>query len=212
MQKQRIVVDWGAGNIIYYNSATQQNSWIPSSLKDTDEGLAQVPKLFLQEEDSLQMKTAHCKNIDPAAAAKSLQSCPTLCNPIDVSPPGSPTPGILQARTLEWVAISFSNAWTWKVKVKLLSRVWLLATPWTAACQDPPSMGFSRQEYWSGVPLPSPNIDPRLVEIRTLKMLETSLGCQSIWELSTSWWGPAPWTLESSCLPRPGWVTQSWGH
>ena len=156
MQKQRIVVDWGAGNIIDYNSVTQQNSWIPSSLKDTDEGLAQVPKLFLQEEDSLQMKTAHCKNIDPAAAAKSLQSCPTLCNPIDVSPPGSPTPGILQARTLEWVAISFSNAWKWKVKVKLLSRVWLLATPWTAACQDPPSMGFSRQEYWSGVPLPSP--------------------------------------------------------
>ena len=71
-------------------------------------------------------------------------------------PPGSPVPGILQARTLEWVAISFSNAWKWKVKVKLLSRVWLLATPWTAAYQAPPSVGFSRQEYWSGVPLPSP--------------------------------------------------------
>ena len=87
-----------------------------------------------------------------AAAAKSLQSCPTLCDPIDGSPSGSPVPGILQARTLEWVAISFSNAWKWKVKVKSLSPVWLLATPWTAAYQAPPSMGFSRQEYWSGVP------------------------------------------------------------
>ena len=91
-----------------------------------------------------------------AAAAKSLQSCPTLCDPIDGSPPRSSVPGILQARTLEWVAISFSNAWKWKVKVKSLSRVQLLATSWTAAYQAPPSMGFSRQEYWSGVPLPSP--------------------------------------------------------
>jgi len=91
-----------------------------------------------------------------AAAAKSLQSCPTLWDPIHGSPPGSPVPGIFQARTLEWVAISFSNAWKWKGKGKLLSRVWLLATPWTAAYQAPPSMGFSRQEYWSGVPLPSP--------------------------------------------------------
>ena len=88
--------------------------------------------------------------------AKSLQSCLTLCNPIDGSPPGSPIPGILQARILEWAAISFSNAWKWKVKVKLLSRVRLLVTPWTAAYQAPPSMGFSKQEYWSGVPLPSP--------------------------------------------------------
>ena len=83
-------------------------------------------------------------------SAKSLQSCPTLCDPIDGSPPGSPVPGILQARTLEWVAISFSNAWMWKVKVKSLSRVRLLAAPWTAAYQAPPSVGFSRQEYWSG--------------------------------------------------------------
>ena len=90
-----------------------------------------------------------------AAAAKSLQSCLTLYDPIDSSPPGSPFPGILQARTLEWVAISFSNAWKWKVKVKSLSRFQLFATPWTAAYQAPPSMGFSRQEYWSGVPLPS---------------------------------------------------------
>ena len=93
-----------------------------------------------------------------AAAAKSLQSCLTLCDPIDSSPPGSPVPGILQARTLEWVAISFSNAWKWKVKVNSLSRVWLLATPWTAAYQAPLSMGFSRQECWSRVPLPSPSI------------------------------------------------------
>ena len=93
-----------------------------------------------------------------AAAAKSLQLCPTLWDPIDSSPPGSPIPGILQARILEWVAISFSNSWTWKVKVKSLSRVLLLAIPWTAAYQAPPSMGFSRQEYWSGVPLPSPPI------------------------------------------------------
>ena len=90
------------------------------------------------------------------AAAKSLQSCPTLCDPIDGSTLGSAIPGILQARTLEWVAISFSNAWKWKVKVKSLSRVWLFAITWTAAYQAPPSMGFSRQEYWSGVPLPSP--------------------------------------------------------
>ena len=91
-----------------------------------------------------------------AAAAKSLQSCPTLCDPIDGSPLGSPVPGILQARTLEWVAISFSNARKWKVKVKSLSCVQLLATPWTAAHQAPPSMGLSRQEYWSGVPSPPP--------------------------------------------------------
>ena len=73
------------------------------------------------------------------AAAKSLQLCPTLCDPMDGSPPDSPVPGILQARTLEWVAISFSNAWKWKVKVKSLSRARLLVTPWTAAYQAPPS-------------------------------------------------------------------------
>ena len=92
------------------------------------------------------------------AAAKSLQSCPTLCDSIDRSPPGSPIPGILQARTLEWVAISLSNAWKWTVKVKSISPVRLLATPWTAAYQALPSMVFSRQEYWSGVPLPSPKL------------------------------------------------------
>ena len=88
------------------------------------------------------------------ATAKSLQSCPTLGDPIDGSPPGSPVPGTLQARSLEWVAISFFNAWKWKVKVKSLSRLRLLATPRTAAYQAPLSIGFSRQEYWSGVPLP----------------------------------------------------------
>ena len=102
------------------------------------------------------------------AAAKSLQSCPTVCNPIDGSPPGSPFPGILQARTLEWVAISFSNAWKWKVKVKLLRYVRLFTTPWTAAHQAPPSMGFSRQEYWSRVPLPSPSFLHTYHQIRKI--------------------------------------------
>ena len=96
--------------------------------------------------------------ISAAAAANLLQSCPTLCDPIDGSPPGSPVPGTLQARTLEWVAISFSNACKWKVKVKSLSHVLLFMTPRTTADQAPPSMGFSRQKYWSGVLLPSPII------------------------------------------------------
>jgi len=107
------------------------------------------------------------------AAAKSLQSCPTLCDPIDGSPPGSPVPGILQARILEWVAISFSNAWKWKVKVKLLSHVRLLATPWTAAYQAPLSMGFSRQEYWSGVPLPKHT----LLQVEKLELEKEQPGC-----------------------------------
>ena len=118
-----------------------------------------------------------------AAAAKSLQSCPTLCDPIDDSPPGSPVPGILQARTLEWVAISFSNAWKRKVKVKSLSRVWLLETPWTAAYQAPPSLGFSRQESWSGVPLPSPAVSMRPWQnaTSTCSQLQWKL-VQSIWK------------------------------
>ena len=87
-----------------------------------------------------------------SAADKSLQSCPNLCDPIDGSPTGSPVFWILQARILEWVAISFSNTWKWKVKVKSLRLLRLLATPWTEAYQAPRSMGFSRQEYWSGVP------------------------------------------------------------
>ena len=115
-----------------------------------------------------------------AAAAKSLQSCPTLCNPTDGSPPGSPVPGILQERTLEWVAISFSNAWKWKLKVKSLSRVQLLATPWTAAYQAPPSMGVSRQEYWSGIPLPSPNMPSRLGIIWRAFINSKTYECRSI--------------------------------
>ena len=127
-------------------------------------------------------------SISAAAAAKSLQSCLTLCDPIDGSPPGSPVPGILQARTLEWVAISSSKVRKWKVKVKSLSRVRLFGTPWTAAYQAPPSMGFSRQEYCSGVPLPSPGSisrEPkiespnsfRLRTIRGTEEKEASLNC-----------------------------------
>ena len=96
-----------------------------------------------------------------AAAAKSLQSCLTLCDSHRRQPTRLPIPGILQSRTLEWVAISFSSVWKWKVKVKSLSCVWLLATPWTTAYQAPSSMGFSRQEYWSGGPLPSPILGHR---------------------------------------------------
>ena len=114
----------------------------------------QIWKLVKSLTDPRTLKSHH------ATAAKSLQSCPTLCDPIDGSPPGSSIPGILQARTLEWIAISFSNASKWKVKVKSLSRVRLLVTPWTAAYQAPPSMGSSRQEYWSGVPLPFPKVTP----------------------------------------------------
>ena len=116
-------------------------------------------KFLKWTEDICQKLSVNIKLYDgliAAAAAALLQSCPTLCDPINGSPTGSPILGILQARTLEWVAMSFSNAWKWKVKVKSLGHVQLLATPWTAAYQAPPSMGFSRQEYWSGVPLPSP--------------------------------------------------------
>ena len=123
----------------------------------SDLAAAAAGTYLLFKSNSLRCSFIFCRlsSIYAAAAAKSLQSCPTLCNPIDGSPPGFPVPGILQARTLEWVAIFFSNAWKWKVKGKSLSGVRLLATPWTAAYQAPLSMGFSRQEYWSGVPLPS---------------------------------------------------------
>ena len=139
-----------------------------------------------------------------AAVVKSLQSCPTLCDPIDGSPPGSPIPGILQARTLEWVAISFSNAWKWKVKGKLLSRVWLLATPWTAAHQAPPSMGSSRQEYWSGLPLPSPTIQVRESQIKSYKnIISHPLDWQKISKLDNAlfWW----WYWKANILIHSWW-------
>ena len=146
------------GNLISDSSAfskTSLNIWkftVHLSLKP---GLENFEHYFTSMWDECNCVVVWVYNT-AAAAAKSLQSCPTLCNPIDGTPPGSPIPGILQARTLEWVAVSFSNAWNWKVKVKLPSQVWLLATPWTVAYQASPSMGFSRQEYWSGVPLPFP--------------------------------------------------------
>ena len=118
-----------------------------------------------------------------AATAKLLQLCPTLCDPINNSPPVSPIPGILQAKVQEWVAISSSNAWKWKEKVKSHSRVRLIAPPKTAAYQSPPSMGFSRQEYWSGVPLPSPLGHHRTIQIQHLQhyWLGQRLGLLSYW-------------------------------
>ena len=130
-----------------------------------------------------------------AAAAKSLQWCPTLCDPIDGSPPGSLIPGILQARTLEWVASSFSKAWKWKVKMKSLSRVRLLATPWTAAYQAPLPMRFSRQECWSGLPLPSPWAATYVLKQASSAWKQKCIGNvleEGSWELLVfsrgSWW------------------------
>ena len=108
-----------------------------------------------------------------------LQLCPTLCDPIDSSPPDTAVPGILRARTLEWVTFSFSSAWKWKGKVKSLSHVRLFATPWTAAYQAPPSMGFSRQEYWSGLPLPS--LVYVLILINMSDYILTPVG-EQVWE------------------------------
>ena len=105
------------------------------------------PYLLLSRQILYPWATREAHTEYAAAAAKLLQSCLTLCDPIDGNPPGSAIPGILQARTLEWVAISFSNAWKWKVKVKSPSRVWPSVTTWTAAFQAPPSMGLSRQDY-----------------------------------------------------------------
>ena len=121
---------------------------------------------------------------------------PTLCDPIDGSPPGSPVPGFLQARILEWVAISFSNAWKWKVKGKSLSCVWLFTTPWSAAYQAPPPMGFSRQEYWSGVPCLLPGKDEKLAKetekgkrARSKEIQDWALSSNLVWERipSGSW-------------------------
>ena len=144
---------WWILNITFASLWNEHNCAIVCIFFGIDPSLGLEWKLTFSSSVSTAKQTA-------AAAAKSLQLCPTLCNPRDGGPPGSPVPGILQARTLEWVAISFSNAWKWKVKVKSLSRVRILVTPWTAAHQAPPSMGFSRQEDWSGVPLQySVNID-----------------------------------------------------
>ena len=156
-------------NIKSFNSTTKDNfkEWEKDLSKHHSKDDIQMankcrkwcPTLLLIREKEIKTtvgSTEHLLCYAMLCYAKSLQSCPTLCDPIDSSPPGSAIPGILQARTLEWVAISFPDAWKWKVKVKSLSRIRLCATPWTAAYQAPPSMGFSRQEYWSGVPLPSP--------------------------------------------------------
>ena len=133
-----------------------QSHLIFFSVLDLERTTSPKESWFLSVWNGISVNTVSALGMLIAATAKSLQSCPTLCNPIDGSPPGSPVPGILQARTLELVAISFSSEWKRKVKVKSLSRVWLLVIPLTAAYQAPPSMGFSRQEYWSGLPLPSP--------------------------------------------------------
>ena len=144
--------EWMACSLETCESASAPGHWERSSCAV---GLPPLPSAASRGAGPHPMSSWGCGR-RLAAAAKSLQSFPTLCDPTDGSPPGSPVPGILQARTLGWVAISFSSAWKWKVKVKSHSRVRLVATPWTAAYQAPTSMGFSRQEYWSGVPLPSP--------------------------------------------------------
>ena len=149
----------------------------------------------------------------PAAAAKSLHLCPTLCNPIHGSPPGSPNPGILQASTLEWVAISFSSAWKWKVKVKSLSLVQLLVTPWTAAHQALLSMGFSRQEYWSRVPLPSP---PQCLHIFPPLSLYLSLSLPScvfffFFALPSPGCGPQEIQVETMELWLSSWLSAPYG-
>ena len=146
-----------------------------------------------------------------AAAAKSLQSCPTLCDPIDGSPLGSPIPGILQARTLEWVAIS-------KVKVKSLSHVRLFVTPWTAAYQAPPSMGFSRQEYGSGLPLPSLHTALTLSKFKSLIFLHGTLHLSSLFHslYTLLWrrqWQPTPVLLPRKLYGQRSLVGCSpWGH
>ena len=146
---------------------------------------------------SLALESMHLP-VAAATAAKSLQSCPTLCDPRDSSPPGYLVPEILQARILEWVAISFSNAWKWKVKVKSLSHARLLATPWTAAYQAPPSMGLSRQECWSGLPLPSPTGAMGRVyylsEIHSLTGGRGGMWVEILWE-TLCYFSPLPFLL-----------------
>ena len=146
----------------YYIHVLQWVEWCPYHWKETLPATCKRDLIWEKVfADGIWLRILRRDHLGHPAATKLLQSCPTLCDPIDGNPPDSPIPGILQARTLEWVAISFSNASKWKVKVKLLSRVRPSATPWTAAYQVPPSMGFSRQEYWSGAPLPSPQVQQR---------------------------------------------------
>ena len=144
------------------------------------------------------MKRCLTAYIIAAAAAKLLQLCPTVCDPIDSSPPGSAIPEILQARILEWVDISFSIAGKWKVRVKLLSFVRLFVTPWTSAYQAPLSMGFSRQEYWSRLPLPSLKILPteyyskkhylRVIKLyKFLSYFKNQILCNNILDNFISW-------------------------
>ena len=139
-------------------------------------------------------------HLEKAEDAKSLQSCRTLCDPIDNSPPGFHVPGILQARTLEWVAISFSNAWKWKEKVKSHSRVRLWATPCTAAHQAPPSIGFSRQEYWSGVPLPYPKAEEPEIILPTCWIIEKAREFQkNIYSCFTDYTKPLTVWITTNC-------------
>ena len=142
-----------------------------------------------------------------AHIAKLLQSCPTLCDPIDGSPPRLPIPGILQARTLEWAVISSSNAWKWKVKVKSLSHVQPSATPWTAAHQAPLSMGVSRQEYWSGVPLPSLEAHISAHQKESTTKERNHQTDQTTWPSSESMPGfkprPTQWLIKKTCRDFP---------
>ena len=143
-----------------------------------------------------------------AAAARSLQSCLTLCDPIDGSPPGSSVPGILQARTLEWGAIAFSNAWKWKVKVKLLSRLQLLATPWTVAHQAPPFMGLSRQRVlewgaiaFSRIVLNSQKIKHSSQNIWLLKVGFTAHSTGITWDFVKNKNLGSPWEVQMTSMP-----------
>ena len=153
------------------------------------------------QDQNISEEMGQCFNTTTTTTTKSLQSCPTLWDPIDCNPPGFSVHGILQARTLAWVAISFSNAWKWKVKVKSLIRVQLPATPWTAAYQAPPSMGFSGQQYWSGVPLPSIFGYKKTVPLSWM----LSLGLLVLGETSCP--EKQPWAAIHRKFPTASWVS-----
>ena len=212
----------------------------PFSVKLTEEKHTNLFNISFTWPRSLHEEIKLSLEIVTTAGAKSLQSCRTLCDPIDGSPLGFPVPGILQARTLEWVAISFSKAWKWKVKVKSLSCVRPLATSWTAAYQAPSSMGFSRQEYWSGLPLPSPTVKPAakslqlcptlcnpidcsppgspipgILQARTLEWVAISFSNAWKWKvkvksLSRVWLSATPWTEAYQAPPSMGFSRQKY--